>query len=326
MFSVRALATGVIAAAIVVACKPAERVVDSAATKPAPSEQVGDSIPEERPDSIVTLPPDSATMLLSLLPASAGGAVDGEQAALAERAVFAPRTQRWFMAKLTDSVYDLDIGRLDGGVGATESARTAALQTLAARSPIRAGMRFVLHPRSGAVIAPVLRLGIKGRRIIAEIERFSRDSVDVVVPVEWRGDPPAPITTGTRTACVAGDTLAITAATQRLVPLPTESISALHGCFGDFRAIVVIRPREITPESVERVVLVRANGGTRSGRLRDLSYPLHHLISVTDVNHDGIDEIIVQSFRPAMETWAALRMTDSVSFTRFSSGFTIEKR
>jgi hypothetical protein len=27
-----------------------------------------------------------------------------------------------------------------------------------------------------------------------------------------------------------------------------------------------------------------------------------------------------------METYAALRMTDSVGFTRFASGFTIEKR
>jgi hypothetical protein len=62
------------------------------------------------------------------------------------------------------------------------------------------------------------------------------------------------------------------------------------------------------------------------GRLRDLSYPLHALVSVLDIDGDGTQEIVVHSFRPAMETWAALRMTDSVAFTRFASGFTVEKR
>jgi hypothetical protein len=103
-------------------------------------------------------------------------------------------------------------------------------------------------------------------------------------------------------------------------------LTVLRGCFGDFRALVVIRPREITPETTERVVLIRQNGTTRSGKLRDLSYPLHELQHVLDVNGDGTNEIVVRSFRPAMETWAALRMTDSITFTRFASGFTIEKR
>ena len=67
-------------------------------------------------------------------------------------------------------------------------------------------------------------------------------------------------------------------------------------------------------------------GGTRSGRLRDLSYPLHELVAVLDIDADGTSEIVVHSFRPNMETWAALRMTDSVAFTRFASGFTVEKR
>jgi hypothetical protein len=82
----------------------------------------------------------------------------------------------------------------------------------------------------------------------------------------------------------------------------------------------------ISPDSVERVVLVRANGTTRSGKLRDLSYPLHELRSLLDIDGDGVNEIVVHSFRMSMDTWAALRMTDSISFTRFASGFTVESR
>ena len=90
--------------------------------------------------------------------------------------------------------------------------------------------------------------------------------------------------------------------------------------------MITIRPVVISPDSVERVVLVRANGTTRSGKLRDLSYPLHELRSVLDIDGDGVNEIVVHSFRMSMDTWAALRMTDSISFTRFASGFTVEYR
>ncbi len=285
-----------------------------------------DSIPDERPDSIVSTPPDSMTMMLSLLPAPAGSPLDGEAAALADRGVFAPRTQRWFMAKPVDSVVGMDVGRIDDGVGTSQSARDALERMLAARSPIQPGMPFTLHSRAGTVAAQVTNLRLSGRRILALLDRRTIDSAEQAVPVEWRGAPAIPSPTVRATACAPGDTAAISAAIARYVAGPKEAVSVLRGCFAGFRALLTVRPLEITPESIERVVLVRANGKTRKGRLRDLSYPLHELLSVTDVNGDGTHEIVVRSLRPAMETWAALRMTDSVSFTRFASGFTIEKR
>ena len=102
--------------------------------------------------------------------------------------------------------------------------------------------------------------------------------------------------------------------------------TVLRGCFGAYRALVVVRPIAVTTESVERVTLVDSTGATRRGRLRDLSYPLHDLVALTELTQDGVDDIVVRSARPAMETWSVLRMTDSVSFTRIASGFTIERR
>lgn len=126
-----------------------------------------DSIPEERPDTVPSAVTDSTTVLLQLLPAAAGGSLTGDAAALADRAVFAPRTQRWFMARMIDSVPSMDIGRIDGGVGTTDAARAALLAMLEARSPVVPGMAFILHGRTGTRVATVTSLGMSGRRIIA---------------------------------------------------------------------------------------------------------------------------------------------------------------
>ena len=337
MVPVRHLSAAALLAALAVGCRAEPDSASTSTSKPdapgAPggpgvgsdSTRTSDSIPEERPDSIRSTPPDSTTMLLALLPAAAGGALTGEAASLAERAVFVPRTQRWFMSRMLDSAMVMDIGRIDGGVGASDEARAAFDAMVASVSPIQPGMPFVLHPRAGAKVAHVSGFRMSGRRILATLDGASADSTERAIPTEWRGAG----TGSARSAaapCAAGDTVAITAAIARVVPQEKEALSVVRGCFGAFRALITVRPLEITPESAERVTLVRADGTVRSGRLRDLSYPLHALLSVTDVDADGTHEIIVHSFRPAMETWAALRMTDSIAFTRFASGFTIEKR
>jgi hypothetical protein len=203
-------------------------------------------------------------------------------------------------------------------------------------------MPFTVHSRSGATAAHVTGLRVSGRRIVALLDAPVLDSTERAVPVEWRGMPALPLRASAAAACAPGDTAAINAAVVRAsdpafgVKPPNKStpatppgktaLSVLRGCFGDFRAILALRPLDVTPETVERVTLVRANGTTRSGKLKDLAYPLHELLSVLDIDGDGTNEIVVHSYRMSMETWAALRMTDSISFTRFASGFTIEKR
>lgn len=286
-----------------------------------------DTAAGERPDTVPAPPVDSTTVMLALLPAPPQAPLDAESAALAERAVFVPRTQRWFIARVIDSAPSVDIGRIDDAVGQSPESQAALLRMLEAHSPIQPGMPVTLHGASGPVSATVSELRRAGRRIVARLTLPASATLGMAMPVEWRGMPPRPLRiTPAATPCDPGDTTAIATTIARYTPAKTHSISVLRGCFGAFRALIAVRPLEITPETVEKVVLVRANGRTRSGRLRDLSYPLHELISVLDVDGDGTDEIIAHSFRPAMDTWAALRMTDSVSFARFASGFTVEKR
>lgn len=308
-------------------CSAESRPRETAATiTTADSLATPDSIPEERPDSVRSTPADSTTMVLALLPEPGTTPLTGLAADLAERAVFVPRTQRWFMTRTTDSVLTLDIGRIDGGVGTSDDARAALAQMLRARSPLQPGHTVTVHARSGETIATVATLALSGRRLLAHLQTAESFDAGPAAPAEWRGAPPVAWRTPPAARCSAGDTVAVANAIARYVPGAKEAVTSIRGCFGDFRAVITVRPLEITPESVERVVLVRADGRTRSGKLRDLSYPLHVLIATADVDRDGRDEIVVHSFRPAMETWAALRMTDSITFTRFASGFTIEKR
>ena len=292
----------------------------------AESTHTPDSIPEERPDTIRIAPPDSATMQLSLLPEPADTPLNGEAAGMAERTVFVPRTRRWFMARTLDSTLVMDIGRIDGGVGTTDAARAAFAQMVTSRSPVQRGMTVTVHSRAGATARQVSDFRQSGRRIVAVLGPSLLDSTERAVPAEWRGAPPVPLRAAMAPSCEAGDTVAIAAAIERFPAAAKEAVSVLRGCFGDFRALIAIRPLEITPETVERVVFVRANGSTRAGKLRDLSYPLHELRSVLDLDGDGTNEIVVHSFRMSMDTWAALRMTDSVTFTRFANGFTVEYR
>ena len=280
----------------------------------------------ERPDTSKVAPPDSATMLLTTLPAAPETPLDDDALGMADRAVFAPLTQRWFMARTLDSALVMDIGRIDGGVATTDAARAAFDRMVSSRSPLQRGMTVTVHARAGDASFHISDFRHSGRRIVAILGPSTLDSTERAVPVEWRGDPPVPLRKGAGTACAPGDSVAIAAAVARFPAAPKEAVSVLYGCFGEFRALIAIRPLEITPETIERVVLVRVNGSTRSGKLRDLSYPLHELHSIVDIDGDGINEIVVHSFRMSMETWAALRMTDSITFTRFSSGFTVESR
>ncbi|MCU0619773.1 MAG: hypothetical protein MUF40_07790 [Gemmatimonadaceae bacterium] len=233
----------------------------------------------------------------------------------------------------------------------TDSLAVATM--LAATSPVPPGLRVVVHAWRTADSAAVDALGAQGRRLVARValpQAAPRWAIVEVVPPAGIAPAFAPAGASSRAPrpprCDPGDEARIAATIARLLdgarrtdgsaappPRPAAAAtgepatgSALAGCFGDFRAVVVRRPVQVDPDASERAWLVRPDGRARSVRLRDLSYPLHDLLGTLDVDADGIDELVVRSTRPAMETVAALRMSDSVTFTRFVNGWTVERR
>jgi hypothetical protein len=306
-----------------------------------------DSTADERPDSIVSTPASARTAPLVLLPSPRGDALTDAAAAMAVRAVFVPRNERWFLARAINGAWHMDIGRLDGGLGTSTAAGADFQRMAAARSPITKGLTLVMHTDSGPVRAVVQQLSVQGRRITAVVDLpADTSSTSRPLVLEWRG--PITATTldslrGARTRC-AEPTAAVRATLTRLVTprpptadtsgrVPTAQgtatrTSGIAGCFGRWAGVVVTRPvvTGALDSPSETVRLIRADGTLATGRLRDLSYPHHDVLGTLDVDDDGTQELLVRSYRPAMDTYAVLRMSDSVSFTRLARGFTVERR
>lgn len=332
----------IIAATVVLVatgCVPADTPPPPAATvRLAPADTAGTA-----PDTTLTgtaAPPPLALVL----PAPPGGPLDDRARALADLAVFAPRTTRWFIARRVDSIQvAADIGRLDAP--RTPGDSLAVARMLAAESPVQPGLPLVVHDWRHHEATEVTVTTAAGRRLVATAHLARPGSTPWVV-VEARTARSDSLRPWTAPAvpCDPGDGDAIATTVERLlagarrvdpgaITTPdtgadsaTARGSAITGCFGAFRAVVVRRPATAAPDVTEKAWLLRPDGRARTVRLRDLSYPLHDVVGTVDVDGDGTDELLVRSYRPAMETVAALRMTDSVTFTRFASGFTVERR
>lgn len=309
--------------------------------EPAVRFAVGDTVGTS-PDTTLTARTVPRALAI-VLPAPPGTPLGPRAQALADRAVFVPRTTRWFIARRTAAgPLAADIGRMDETVAPGDSLALAAM--LAATSPVQPGLRVVVHGGGAARTTTVARLAVEGRRLVALVDGDSAAATWRLVAVVTDTTAPA---AAPAARCAPGDSVAIGATLERLLAgtrrtdrrtaadsaLPRDTGatalargSALVGCFGAFRALAVRRPAVATPDVAERAWLVRPDGRTRAVRLRDLSYPLHDLLAAVDTDGDGTDELLVRSHRPAMETIAALRMSDSVTFTRFVNGFTIERR
>jgi hypothetical protein len=100
------------------------------------------------------------------------------------------------------------------------------------------------------------------------------------------------------------------------------------GCFGAWRAIVVVSAR--TPAfdwSEERAVLVAPDGKSATSRLRDLRLRTHESLVAFDADGDGIDELGTRGLGPRMGAQSVLRLDPATRrFARYASGFAWESR
>jgi hypothetical protein len=100
------------------------------------------------------------------------------------------------------------------------------------------------------------------------------------------------------------------------------------GCFGPWRAVVVVTTR--TPAfdwSEERTLLVAPDGKAIAGRLRDLRLRTHESLIAFDADGDGIDELAARGLATRMGAQTVLKLDPATRrFSRLASGFAWESR
>jgi len=114
----------------------------------------------------------------------------------------------------------------------------------------------------------------------------------------------------------------------RFAKATTVRGEAVLGCFGSWRAIVVVNSRTPGFEwNEERTLLVAPDGKVQTARLRDLRLRAHESLLAFDADGDGIDELSARGLATRMGAQSIMKLDPTTRrFSRFASGFAWETR
>jgi hypothetical protein len=276
---------------------------------------------------------------------------------IADKLVFPPVTQSWFLAAARGKRMLVDIGRVDVEVR-RDPARLAAYKlAVEARSPFPTGTRFRLRGPWGADDATINGFDTWNGRIVATLATAPRvDSLaKVVEPLQATAQlvdsAAAPLTTDS--TCARGPLSPALEARVKVVrdsldqvlrmgekppyerllkSLKSRSTSAV-GCFPGGRAIIVATLWAGEYEWVrEQVVLMDDAGKLTPLRLRDYRFRGHEALYALDGDGDGIDDLATRGYGPNLGGTSVLRIVDGRTpkdprrLERMATGFAWENR
>jgi len=114
----------------------------------------------------------------------------------------------------------------------------------------------------------------------------------------------------------------------RFAKATTVRGEAVLGCFGSWRAIVVVNSRTPGFEwNEERTLLVAPDGKVQTARLRDLRLRAHESLLAFDADGDGVDELSARGLATRMGAQSIMKLDPTTRrFARFASGFAWETR
>jgi len=275
---------------------------------------------------------------------------------IAEKLVFPPVTQSWFLAAARGKRMLVDIGRVDVEVR-RDPARLAAYKlAVEARTPFPTGTRFRLRGPWGADDATISGFDTWNGRIVAQVATSPR--VDSLA----RTVEPLPATAQlvdsaseafTDTACVRGPLPAALDARLKVVRDSLEQVlrlgekppyerllkslkyrsTAVPGCFPGGRAIIVATAWAGEYEWVRELVLLMDDTGKLTPlRLRDYRFRGHEAVYALDGDGDGIDDLATKGYGPSLGGTSVLRIMDGRTpkdprrLERMATGFAWEIR
>ncbi|MCC6931033.1 MAG: hypothetical protein IT359_18725 [Gemmatimonadaceae bacterium] len=283
---------------------------------------------------------------------------------IAQRLVFAPLVQDWFVAAARNQKLVVDLGRIDIDLK-KDPARIAAFGHAArATSPFKQGTPLTLHGPWGSAAATIDDFEPYNGRIVGtlkstpQVDSIARVSDALVVAAQRSVARPRAdsASLGSSSAASAGDGLATpcdravdSAFVARLRGIARETEDSLRastdqpmyerlkkslrarrsvaqGCFGEARGVVVVTLYAGDYEWVrERVLLVGA-GAARKATIRDLRFRAHEVLHALDADGDGVDDLAARAWTPRGGGTAILTFVPGAArFERLAQGFAWER-
>jgi hypothetical protein len=276
---------------------------------------------------------------------------------IAEKLVFPPVTQGWFLAAARGKRMLVDIGRVDAEVR-RDPARLAAYKlAVEARTPFPTGTRFRLRGPWGADDATISGYDTWNGRIVASLATSPRvDSLAKTIEplpatAQLVDSATAPISPDT--ACVRGPLSPSLEARVKFVKdsldqvlragesppyerllksLKSRETSAV-GCFPGGRVVIMATFWAGEYEWVRELVVLMDDAGKLTPlRLRDYRFRGHEALYAMDGDGDGIDDLATRGYGPYMGGTSVLRVVDGKTpkegrrLERMATGFAWESR
>ena len=314
---------------------PADSAATAAATQPkdtavAPAPAIDSMIP-----GAVQLPPLADT--------------------IAQRLVFVPAMEKWFVAAARDKRLVVDLGRIDIDLKEDPARLAAFARATESRSPVPKGSRFQLRGPWGSELISVTGFEARNGRILANVKvsplvdslAARLDPLVASAELVMEGGP----TTGAEGAIGAAvarcdrtsdpafrerlTNIAQTAETElragdkpnypRLAAAVKARRSVAEGCFGAARGVVVVTLYAGDYEWVRERVLLVTDSTVKRMIVRDLRFRAHEVLQAFDANGDGVDDIAARAWTPRGGGTAILSLIDGARFERLAAGFAYER-
>ncbi|MEO8560832.1 MAG: hypothetical protein ABI601_02080 [bacterium] len=275
---------------------------------------------------------------------------------VADGIVFAPKTAERFLVAARNKRLLLDIGRVDLEVKQSPELLALVRRVSSRTGPLARSTHVRVYGTWGEETDSIIGYDTWNGRAVAVLgvsprtdSLLRRNAPLVGVAMRAAADrataslPAVPSVTCTRDSIPPALRARVAVVRDSLVRWVTDSLKspfprlvkatavrgdATTGCFGAWRAVVIVTSRTPSLEwNEERALLVAANGTVAVARLRDLRLRAHESLMAFDADGDGADELAARGLATNMGAQSVLKLDPaSRRFSRFASGFAWESR
>jgi len=323
------------------------RAVARATTAPAPT-----SSQATRPTALVVQQGDTGS---AHRPVVRTPVLTDEEQRVADGIVFAPRTAERFLVAARNKRLLLDIGRVDLAVKQSPELLPIVKRVSARVGPLAHAAQMRVAGSWGQETDSIVGYDVWNGRAVAVLgvsphtdSLLKRNAPLVGVATRASASDTTAATAPAGGACVRDSIPAalqarVVVVRDSLVRWVTDSLKpifprllkqtavrgdATTGCFGSWRAVVIVTTRTPSLEwNEERALLVDAKGAVTVARLRDLRLRAHESLMAFDADGDGVDELAARGLATRMGAQSVLKLDPAAKrFSRFASGFAWESQ